>query len=194
VEAMERLVDMGMVEGLRSALGQLDDVLADLTSFAADLATGAQLLDDTTVRIARVVRGSADQVWRAHHEPGLLKRWLLGPDGWTMPVCQVAHRVGDSYRYEWEAEDGSGRFGFEGELLEADPPHRSVSSERMIGVDGPGAVVEMTLTPLPAGTLMTLVIRYPTAEARDAALATGMTAGMELSYQRLEREVLAVAA
>jgi uncharacterized protein YndB with AHSA1/START domain len=191
---MERLVEMGMVEGLRSALAKLDDVLADLASFAADLATGAQLLDDTTVRIARVIRGSPEQVWRAHHEPELLKRWLLGPDGWTMPVCQVADRVGDSFRYEWEAEDGSGRFGFEGELLESDPPHRSVSTERMIGLDGPGAINEMTLTPLPAGTLITLVITYPDAETRDAVLATGMTGGMELSYQRLEREVLTVAA
>jgi uncharacterized protein YndB with AHSA1/START domain len=194
LEAMERLVEMGMVEGLRSALGQLDNVLADLASFAADRATGAQLLGDAAVRIARVIRGSVDQVWRAHHDPELLKRWLLGPDGWTMPVCEVADEAGDSYRYEWEAEDGSGRFGFEGELLEADPPHRSVTVEREIGDDGPGATVEMTLTPLPAGTLMAMVITYPDAQTRDAALATGMTDGMELSYQRLEREVLAVAA
>jgi uncharacterized protein YndB with AHSA1/START domain len=194
LEAMERLVEMGMEEGLRSALGQLDDVLADLASFAADRATAAQLLGDTTIRIARVIRGTVEQVWRAHHEPELLRRWLLGPDGWTMPVCQVATEVGDTYRYEWEADDGSGRFGFEGELLEFDPPRRSVSTERVTGEDGLGAINEMTLTPLPDGTLMTLVITYPSAEARDAALGTGMTDGMELSYQRLEREVLAPAA
>jgi uncharacterized protein YndB with AHSA1/START domain len=194
LEAMERLVEMGMEEGLRSALGQLDDVLDDLAAFAADRATAAQLLGDTTVRIARVIRGTVEQVWRAHHEPELLQRWLLGPDGWTMPVCQVATEVGDGYRYEWEADDGSGRFGFEGELLESDPPRRSVSTERMMGMDGPGAINEMTLTPLPAGTLMTLVITYPSAEVRDAVLGTGMTDGMELSYQRLEREVLAGAA
>jgi uncharacterized protein YndB with AHSA1/START domain len=193
VEAMERLVEMGMEEGLQSALGQLDDVLSDLASFAADRAVGAQLLDDTTVRIARVIRGTVEQVWRAHHDPELLKRWLLGPDGWTMPVCEVAVEVGDAYRYEWEAEDGSGRFGFEGELLESDPPHRVVTTERMIGMDGPGAVNEMTLTPLPAGTLMTLVITYPSAEVRDMVLGTGMTSGMEQSYARLEREVLATA-
>jgi uncharacterized protein YndB with AHSA1/START domain len=194
LEAMERLAEMGMEEGLRSALGQLDGVLADLASFAADRATGSQLLGDTTVRISRVIRGTVAQVWRAHHDPGLLKRWLLGPDGWTMPVCQVATEVGDSYRFEWEAEDRSGRFGFEGELLESDPPNRAVTTERMIGVDGPGAINKMTLTPLPAGTLMTLVITYPSAEVRDSVLGTGMTDGMEQSYQRLEREVLVAAA
>jgi uncharacterized protein YndB with AHSA1/START domain len=193
VEAMERLAEMGMVEGLKSALGQLDDVLADLASFAADRGTGTEILSDTQVRISRVIRGTTRQVWRAHHEPELLKRWLLGPDGWTMPVCDVAAGVGDSYRYEWEAEDGTGRFGFEGELLESEPPHRAVTTERMIGMDGPGTINEMTLTPVEAGTLMTLVITYPSAEVRDMVLGTGMTDGMERSYVRLEEEVLGAA-
>jgi uncharacterized protein YndB with AHSA1/START domain len=193
VAAMEELVKMGVVEGLRSALGQLDDVLADLASFAADRATGAQLLSDTQVRISRVIRGTVQQVWRAHHDADLLQRWLLGPDGWTMPVCEVPSGVGDSYRYEWEATDGSNRFGFEGELLESDPPQRAVTTERMIGMAGPGTVNEMTLTPHPAGTLLTLVITYPSAEVRDIVLGTGMTDGMESSYARLEREVLAAA-
>jgi uncharacterized protein YndB with AHSA1/START domain len=190
IEAMEELVRMGMLEGLRSALGQLDDVLADLTSFAAERATAAQILSDTQVRISRVIRGAVEQVWRAHQEPELLQRWMLGPDGWTMPVCEVATEGGGSYRYEWSAEDGSARFGFEGELLESEPPYRSVTTERMIGTEGPGAVNEMTLTSVGAGTLMTLLITYPNAEVRDRVLGTGMTDGMERSYARLEEEVL----
>jgi len=190
LEAMEQLVAMGMLEGLRSALGQLDAVLADLASFAAGRTTGAQHLSDTQVRISRVIRGTAAQVWRAHHDPDLLRRWMLGPDGWTMPVCEVAARVGGAYRYEWEAEDGSTRFGFEGELLELAPPHRAVFTQAMIGVEGPGTVNVMTLTPVDDGTLLTLVITYPSAEVRDMVLGTGMTDGMEASYMRLEAEVL----
>ncbi|MGH7578205.1 MAG: SRPBCC family protein [Longimicrobiales bacterium] len=193
VEAMQQVVEMGMVEGLQSALGQLDDVLADLASFAADRATEAHILNDTQVRITRVIRGTVEQVWRAHHEPELLQRWLLGPDGWAMPVCEVASNVGDAYRYEWEEENGSSRFGFEGELLESDPPHRAVTSERMIGTEGPSTVNEMTLTPVEAGTLMTLVVTYPNAEVRDTVLGTGMVDGMERSYARLENEMLAAA-
>jgi uncharacterized protein YndB with AHSA1/START domain len=189
-DAMQQLLEMGMIEGMRSGMGQLDAVLADLASFAATRATEAHILNDTQVRICRVIRGSVDQVWRAHHDAELLQRWLLGPDGWTMPVCDVASNVGDSYRYEWEAEDGSQRFGFEGELLESDPPNRAVTTERMIGMEGPGAVNEMTLTPVGAGTLMTLIITYPSAEVRDMVLGTGMTSGMERSYERLEQEVL----
>jgi uncharacterized protein YndB with AHSA1/START domain len=193
LEAMEQLVKMGMVEGMQSALGKMDDVLADLASFAADLPTSTQILSDTRVRITRVIRGSVEQVWRAHHEAELLQRWLLGPDGWRMPVCEVGSDVGDSYRYEWEAEDGSQRFGFEGEVLESEPPHRAVTTERMIGMEGPETVNEMTLTPVGAGTLLTLVVTYPSAEVRDTVLGTGMTDGMETSYARLEAEVLPLA-
>lgn len=191
LEAMEQLVRMGMMEGMRSALGQLDGVVADPASFAAERAAGAQLLDDTRVRISRVVRGTVEQVWRAHHEAELLQRWLLGPEGWTMPVCEPAARVGEPYRYGWEAADGSRRFGFEGELLACEPPHRAVTRERMTGVEGQGTLNELTLTPHREGTLVTLVVTYPDAAARDAALGTGMVAGMEQSYARLEGEVLA---
>ncbi|MCL4818641.1 MAG: SRPBCC domain-containing protein [Vicinamibacteria bacterium] len=191
LEAMEQLVKMGMMEGLKSAMSQIDAVLADLAAFAASRATEAQMLSDTRVRISRVIRGSVQDVWRAHHEPKLIQRWLLGPDGWTMPVCQVATKVGERYRYEWEKADGSERFGFEGELLESAPPYREVTSEAMIGMEGPGTRNEMTLVAVPAGTLLSIVITYPSKELRDMVLGTGMTAGMETSYARLEREVLA---
>lgn len=191
IEAMEQLVQMGMVEGMKSAMSQIDAVVADLKSFAASRETEAQLLGDTRTRISRVIRGSVEDVWRAHQEPELMKRWLLGPDGWTMPVCDVAANVGDRYRYEWEKEDGTQRFGFEGELLESAAPYRSVTSEKMIGTDGPSVQHELTLVPVHAGTLLSIVSTYPSKEVRDMILGTGMTKGMEASYARLEREVLA---
>ncbi|HEX6888364.1 MAG TPA: SRPBCC domain-containing protein, partial [Candidatus Nanopelagicales bacterium] len=172
---------------------QIDDVLADLASFAAGLPCAADVLSDTQVRTSRVIRGSVEQVWAAHHDADLLQRWLLGPDGWEMPVCEVATAVGDTYRYEWQAADGSGGFGFTGELLASDPPHRAVTTEQMLGMPGPATVNELTLTPVEGGTLLVLVITYPSAEIRDMVLATGMTDGMEASYARLEEQVLAPA-
>lgn len=190
VEAMEELMKMGVEEGIKSAMGQIDAVLLDLKTFASTMPTEAQILNDTQVRVSRVIRGSVADVWRAHNEPGLMKRWLLGPDGWTMPTCEIATKVGERYRYEWETLDKSQRFGFEGELLETNPPHRAVTSEQMIGMDGPGTRNEMTLTAVPSGTLLSIVITYPSKDVRDMVLGTGMTAGMETSYARLEREVL----
>lgn len=190
-EELEQLLEMGIVEGVRQAMGQMDDVLADLASFAAGQATRTQVLSDTRARISRVVRGSVEQVWRAHHDAELVRRWMLGPDGWTMPVCEVATEVGGKYRYEWErADSGEDRFGFEGELLESMPPHRAVTTERMIGMPGEGTVNELTLTPVTGGTLLSLVITFPDAATRDMVLGTGMAGGMEQSYARLEKEVL----
>lgn len=191
--AMEQILAMGMEEGAALALGQLDEVLADLAAFAAGRGAEITLLDDVRVRVARVVRGSVEQVWQAHHDTALVRRWMLGPDGWTMPVCEVARRVGDTYRYEWESDDGTKRFGFEGELLESVPPRRSVTTERMTGTDGPSTTNEMTLTPVDGETLLSVVITYPSRELRDEILATGMAEGMERSYQRLESELLAPA-
>jgi uncharacterized protein YndB with AHSA1/START domain len=127
-------------------------------------------------------------VWQAHHDAELVRRWMLGPDGWTMPVCEVATSVGKAYRYEWESDDGSSRFGIEGELVESEPPHRAVTTERPIGSDDTGTRNELTLTAVDdRHTLISLLIVFPTRELRDQTLATGMIDGVEASYARLER-------
>lgn len=185
IEQMQQQIDMGVLDGTKQAMAQIDGVLADLRAFSADLAVESQLLSDTQVRVARVIQGTAAQVWRAHNEAELLQRWLLGPDGWTMPVCIVAEKVGDTYRYEWQPEGGGDGFGFTGELLESEEPYRAVTTESMIGMPG-STLNELTLTPVEGGTLLTLVITYANAEMRDMVLATGMTGGMETSYARLE--------
>ena len=192
LEALEQLLGMGMEEGMRSAMSQIDAVVADLASYAAGRGTDSQILSDTQVRVSRIIRGTAEQVWRAHHEPNLLQRWLLGPEGWTMPVCEIAQRVGETYRYEWAPVPGGpaaeqGGFGFTGELLESEPTYREKTTENMIGMPGPGTTNELTLTPRADGTtLLSLLITYPSVELRDMILATGMTDGMETSYARLE--------
>lgn len=186
LEHLEQLIAMGMEEGMAAAMSQIDAVVADLQSFVADRATSAQILSDTQVRVSRVIRGDQTQVWEAHEKPELLKRWLLGPPGWTMPVCEVAVEPGETYRYEWESEADGERFGFVGELLEVDPPYRSVTTESMIGLEGTPVSNEMTLRAVEGGTLLSIVVTYPDAATRDMVLATGMTEGMESSYQRLE--------
>lgn len=185
-DELEQLIGMGMQEGMTAAMGQMDEVIADLAAFAAGKPTTTQILGDTRVRISRIVRGGLEAVWRAHHEAELMQQWMLGPDGWTMPVCEVAGEVGQTYRYEWAQVDGDGRFGFTGTLLESLPPHREVSTEAMIGAQDTSTVNELTLTRLGEGTLMSLLITYPDAQTRDSVLATGMADGIEASYARLE--------
>ncbi len=190
VEALEQVVAMGAVEGSRMAMNQLDTVLHDLRDWFQGEGTNVELLDDTHVRITRLVDGPRDLVWRAHNDPDLLKKWMLGPDGWSMVECVV----GEHYRNVWE-EDGKpeSRFGFEGETLLLDEPRRSVSTERMIGMEGPSTTNDLQFYEEDGATLLTLLIEYPDRETRDMILATGMADGMEASYARLEREVLQAA-
>ncbi len=193
LEELEQLLQMGMEEGTAAAMGQIDAVLADLQSFAAGGTTEVDILSDTQVRFSRIIRGSVEQVWRAHHEQDLLRRWLLGPDGWVMTGATVGRSAGEIYRYAWAPGDGlEGQpFALSGQILESSEPHREVTTETMEGNDGPPTVNEQTLTAVDGGTLLSLVITYADAETRDAVLATGMAEGMETSYARLESEVLA---
>ena len=185
VEAMEQLLAMGVVEGFTTALGQLEGVLSDLRAWSAQATL--ERVSPTQAVVQRVVRGTIDQVWRAFHEAPLMQRWLLGPPGWTMPVCDIATSVGQTYRFGWAPEGGGPGFAFTGELLESEPPRRAVTTERMEGMPGPGTHNTLTLRPLPgAHTEITVTIDYPNAELADQILATGMVDGMEASYQRLE--------
>lgn len=186
-DAMEQMLAMGMQEGIQAALSQMDDVLADLRDYSASFKAALEVIDETRLRITRVVRGSLQQVWRAYHEPALLQRWMLGPPGWTMPVCEVATAVGESYRYEWENPADGARFGFIGEVKESAAPHHEVTTQAPIGMDVTANVNEMRLIPRPGNrTCIDVTITCPSVEIRDILLSTNMVDGMESSYARLD--------
>ncbi|WP_194410163.1 SRPBCC family protein [Microbacterium cremeum] len=193
-DALEQVLAMGMVEGATMAMSQLDRVLEGLRAYAAGKGTQTEILDDTHVRITRLIEGPIDLVWRAHHEPELLKEWMLGPDGWSLVECEVAPAVGDKYRYVWEPGEGveGERFGFDGETLLVDAPRRAVTTEHMTGTDFPSTLNDLNLYEEDGATLITILIEYPDAQTRDMVLATGMTEGMEASYARLEGVLAAV--
>ncbi|GAA1920971.1 hypothetical protein GCM10009775_11830 [Microbacterium aoyamense] len=187
-EALEQLVGMGMVEGATMAMNQLDRVLEGLRAYAQGKGTRTEILDDQHVRITRLIDGPRDLVWRAHTEPELMKKWLLGPDGWRMSECELEPVAGTSYRYAWEpVGDTEGEaFGFDGEILYAEPQRRLVNTEHMTGTDYPSTLNDLNLDEEDGATLITMYIEYPDAQTRDMVLATGMTDGMEASYARLE--------
>ncbi len=191
-EALEQVVAMGMVEGTKMAMSQLDAVLQDLREYAEGKGTQVELLDDTHVRITRLVNGPRELVWRAYNEEELMRQWMLGPDGWEMTECVIATAPGEKHRTSWApVGDTEGEaFGFEGEVLLVDAPRRAVSTERMQGTEGPETLNDLNLYEEDGATLVTLFIEYPDKETRDMILATGMAEGMEESYARLEREVL----
>jgi uncharacterized protein YndB with AHSA1/START domain len=142
---------------------------------------------DRYVVVTRRFAASPEAVYRAHTEPALIQKWLLGPDGWTMPVCVSDARSGGKIRFEWSNGQGGG-FHLTGEYRELVPFSRIVHVERMHLPDPtPDNHVETSFEPDGSGTLLTLRMTLPDAATRAAMLATGMEHGMEASYARLER-------
>lgn len=141
---------------------------------------------DTHVVVTRRFAAPPAAVYRAHVEPELIQKWMLGPDGWTMPVCINEPRPGGKIRYEWTDGQGGG-FHLTGEYVELSPPGRIVHVERMHLPDAtPDNHVETIFEADGAGTLMTMRMTLPNAETRAMMLESGMEHGMERSYQRLD--------
>lgn len=141
---------------------------------------------DRRLLVTRRFSAPPEAVYRAHVEPALLQKWLLGPEGWTMPACVSDPRPGGQIRYEWSDGKGHG-FHLTGEYIELTPFSRIVHVERMHLPDPtPDNHVETTFTPDGSGTLMTLRMTLPNADVRATMLATGMEHGMEASYARLD--------
>jgi uncharacterized protein YndB with AHSA1/START domain len=142
---------------------------------------------DRYVVVTRRFAAPPEMVYRAHTEPALVQKWLLGPEGWTMPVCINEARPGGKIRYEWS--DGKGRgFYLTGEYLEFVPYSNIVHVERMHLPDPtPDNHIETRFDADGTGTIMTMRMTLPNEQARAAMLATGMEHGMEASYIRLEK-------
>ena len=141
---------------------------------------------DRFVVVTRRFAASPEAVYRAHTEPELLKKWMLGPPGWTMPVCITDPRPGGKIRFEWSDGNGHG-FYLTGENLEMEPYKRLVHVERMHLPDPtPDNHVETLFEPDGDGTLMIMRMTLPNAEVRKSMLATGMETGMEASYNNLD--------
>jgi uncharacterized protein YndB with AHSA1/START domain len=137
--------------------------------------------------VTRRFQASPEKVYRAHVEPELIRKWMLGPEGWTMPVCINDARPGGKIRYEWTDGKGNG-FYLTGEFISLEPFSRIVHVERMHMPDAtPDNHVETRFAADGQGTLMTMRMTLPDAATREAMLATGMDQGMEASYQRMEK-------
>jgi uncharacterized protein YndB with AHSA1/START domain len=142
---------------------------------------------DKHVVVTRRFAAPPEHVYRAHTEPTLIRQWLLGPEGWTKPVCISEPRPGGQIRFEWSDGKGGG-FYLTGEYLELEPFRRIVHVERMYLPDPtPDNHVETIFEQDGTGTLLTLRMTLPDAETRAAMLSTGMEHGMEASYIRLDR-------
>lgn len=141
---------------------------------------------DREVEITRAFDAPRDLVFDCHTRPALVRRWLTGPPGWTLPVCDIDLKVGGRYRYVWRSPEGTD-MGMGGVFREIARPERLVTTE-LFDEDWTGGetLVTTRFDESNGVTTVTMTVLYASREAREGALATGMTEGMEMSYRNLD--------
>lgn len=151
------------------------------------------LPNDREVRVVRTFNAPRQLVWDAHTKPDLVQKWMLGPPGWSMPVCEMDVRPGGKYRWRWKSEEDGKQFGFFGTFEEVSAPAKLSHDEYYDPGDVGGAMpagdpcrVALELSETRGVTTLVCTMRFASKEARDGAVSTGMTDGMEMGYARLD--------
>lgn len=143
---------------------------------------------DREIVITRAFDASRKLVFDAHTKPELVKQWLLGPDGWSMPVCEIDLKVGGKYRYVWRRDKDGTEMGMGGVYREIVAPERLVATEKFDQSWYPGeAVGTFVLVEQGGKTTLTQTMLYESREARDSVLKSGMEKGVVASYDRLAK-------
>lgn len=135
-----------------------------------------------STRVFDAPRALVFEVWT---DPTHVSQWMLGPDGWTMPVCEMDPRTGGAWRMVWRNADGA-EMAMRGTYRDVTPPKRIVTTESW-GDGWPETVNTTTFAERDGRTTVTQTVVYPSQDARDAAMKTGMMQGMNQSFDRAER-------
>jgi uncharacterized protein YndB with AHSA1/START domain len=135
--------------------------------------------------MTRIFDAPRSLVFDAFTKPELIKQWLLGPPGWSMPVCEIDFRVGGRYRYLWRHENGN-EMGMSGVYREIAAPERIVATEKFDESWYPGEAVGTVILAEQGGkTTLTQTILYESRDVRDAVLKSPMESGVAAGYDRL---------
>jgi uncharacterized protein YndB with AHSA1/START domain len=142
---------------------------------------------DREIVLTRAFDAPRSLVFEAMAKPELLQRWLLGPPGWEMVECESDLKLGGAFRHVWRRTDGT-EMSMHGVYREIVPPERIVRTESFaFGCDAQVGeqVATVVLAEQDGRTMLTLTVLYPSKEARDATIASGMERGVAASYDRL---------
>lgn len=153
--------------------------------------TDVKKTSETTVEVRRSFNAKRDMVFMSFTSPELIKRWMLGPPGWEMPVCEMDLREGGKYRWRWRSKADKSEFGFFGVFQKVMAPQQLSQTQTFdpgtLGGDmGSECLISARFSEENGITTVTTEIKYQSKEDMEKALATGMTDGMEMSYQQLD--------
>ena len=140
---------------------------------------------DQEIRMTRLFDAPRELVFEAMSKPEHVRRWWgqLG-EGYSVPVCEIDLRPGGRWRFVNRHPQGEA--AFYGEYREITPPSRIVFTEIFEDFPDSVSVVTAELTDEGGKTRLTATVRYPSKDVRDMVMASGMSTGAGISYDRLE--------
>ena len=136
---------------------------------------------DCELVITRTFDAPRSLVWAAFTDPKHLPHWQTGPEGFTMPVCEIDLRAGGSWHYVWRNAHGR-EFEAAGIYREVTPQERIVT---VAGKHGEENTITTVFAEHDGRTTVTSTTVFASKASRDRALpyAKGGTAS---SYTRLD--------
>jgi uncharacterized protein YndB with AHSA1/START domain len=144
---------------------------------------------DTTIVLTRTFNAPRRLVWEAMFTPDRMRRWTILPPGLTMTVCECDARVGGMLRLVSKSEEADPAMTLLGVFTEVVLHERAVHTEVMALGTGQviGSLVETHEYAEKGGvTTMRITQAYPSKEARDSVIASGMDEGLETCYMQLD--------
>jgi len=148
---------------------------------------------DNSIEMERDFNAPRELVFDAFTKPELVRRWFLGPDGWTMAVCEIDLKVGGTYRYVWRKEASAEEMTLDGVFREVIHPQKLVAPEKFASAWGS---VEAPYTRVFEEngdiTKVMVTVLFASKEARDA-VKFGMQQGVAAAYDRMEQVLASMA-
>lgn len=149
--------------------------------------TKVERRSDRELVVTRVFNARARVVFDAWTTPKLLKLWWAPKSlGVSLFECEADLRVGGSYRYAF-GRDPQNPEVFAGRYLEINPPERLVVTQVYERLHEAGeVVVTVSFEEAEGRTRVTLHQLFPSKEALDGAVASGMERGMRDTFDQLD--------
>ena len=155
-----------------------------------NMKTRLTLPSDREILITRTFDAPRELVWQMWTAAEHLQHWW-GPEGWTLPVCEVDFRPGGTWFYCMQGPDGMRSCG-KATYLEIDAPERIVYEDAFADADGnpladmPVGHITLRFIDVGGKTAVNSTVRYPTKADRDKVIEMGMEVGIDQTFNRLE--------
>jgi uncharacterized protein YndB with AHSA1/START domain/DNA-binding transcriptional ArsR family regulator len=165
----------------------------DHTDHRAEEGKGGHMTHPTTITaepglpfvdIIREFDAPAAAVFRAHTDPVLFAQWT-GPRTMTVDNVELDATTGGRWKYEFPGE-GNAMYSFFGVFHTVEPNKLIIQTFEFNLAPGQAGISSTSFEEVDPRTRLSVREVYPSVEARDAAMASGMEYGIKEGYERLD--------